>query len=73
MALFEKEETKRWVDCPHCEDTILVPPELDKNVQAAVLWLQLAQGDQPYNTPLIPPDAFKHALLYRYIGIHNNR
>jgi hypothetical protein len=47
-----------WFRCPQCNDYILVPPKVDKKVGAAVLWLQLAEGDEPSDTSSVSSGAF---------------
>jgi len=47
-----------WYDCPQCRGPIFIPPRPDEKVQAAVTWLQLAQGDQPSDTSTMPADVF---------------
>jgi hypothetical protein len=53
-----------WCPQPQCGAPIFVPPTPDERVEAAVLWLQLAEGDQLLDTPAISLGAFN---IYFYM------
>jgi hypothetical protein len=49
-----------WFVCPQpqCRAPIFIPPTLDEKVEAAILWLRLAEGDQLSDMPAVPLGAF---------------
>jgi hypothetical protein len=55
-----------WFGCPQpqCRAPIFVPLTPDEKVEAAILWLQLAEGDQLLDTPAVPLGAF---VIYFYM------